>query len=90
MGRVKQNIYLKNGTLFAIGYNRIVQGEREDYVEFEKEHIVQKLYSELASFWRMNCSGLQVCLENKSYYKRYWDRHLRSPLNGCMKDFSGK
>ena len=42
---MKQNIYLKNGTLFATGYNRIVHGGRGDYVEFEKEHIVQKLYS---------------------------------------------
>ena len=43
---MKENIYLKsNGTLFAIGYNRIVHGGRGDYVEFEKEHIVQKLYS---------------------------------------------
>lgn len=43
---MKENIYLKsNGTLFATGYNRIVHGGRGDYVEFEKEHIVQKLYS---------------------------------------------
>lgn len=36
LGMVKQNIYLKNGTLFATGYNRIVHGGRGDYVEFEK------------------------------------------------------
>jgi hypothetical protein len=40
---MKENIFLKNGTLFATGYNRIVHGERGDYVEFEKEHIVQNL-----------------------------------------------
>ena len=39
----KENIYLKNGTLFAIGYNRIVHGGRGDYVEFELEQIVPKL-----------------------------------------------
>ena len=32
-------------------------------------------------FWRVNCSGLQDCLENSSYCERYWDRHLRSPHN---------
>ena len=36
-------IYLKNGTLFATDYNRVVHGERGDYVEFEFEHIVPKL-----------------------------------------------
>ena len=46
---VKQNIYLKNGTLFATGYNRIVHGERGDYVEFEEEHIVPKLISKFGN-----------------------------------------
>ena len=41
---VKQNLYLKNGTLFATGYNRIVHGERGDYVEFERDQIVPKHY----------------------------------------------
>lgn len=41
----QQKIYLLNGTLFATGYNRIVHGERGDYVEFEKEQIVPKLIS---------------------------------------------
>lgn len=44
-GAMKQNIYLKNGTLFATGYNRIVHGGRGDYVEFEEYHIIPKLYS---------------------------------------------
>ena len=42
---MKENIYLKNGTLFATEYNRIVHGGRGDYVEFEKEHIVPELKS---------------------------------------------
>lgn len=37
------NIYLRDGTLFANGYNRIVHGGRGDYVEFEKEHILLPL-----------------------------------------------
>ena len=49
MGMVKQNIYLKNGTLFATGYNRIVHSGRGDYVEFEKEHIVPKLISKFGN-----------------------------------------
>jgi len=41
----EENIYLKNGTLFATGFNRVVHGERGDYVEFEADQIVQKLIS---------------------------------------------
>lgn len=41
----KQDVYLKNGTLFANGFNRVVHGERGDYVEFEKDHIQQNLIS---------------------------------------------
>jgi len=40
---MKENIYLKNNTLFATGYNRIVHGERGDYVEFERDDIVPEL-----------------------------------------------
>jgi len=40
---MKQNLYLKNGTLLATGYNRVVHGERGDYIELEKEHFVQDL-----------------------------------------------
>lgn len=39
------NIYLKDGTLFANGYNRIVHGGRGDYVEFDEEHILLPLIS---------------------------------------------
>lgn len=39
------DIYLKNKTLFATGFNRVVHGGRGDYVEFEKEHIKQNLIS---------------------------------------------
>lgn len=46
---MKENIFLKNGTLFATGYNRIVHGERGDYVEFEKEYIVPKLVSKFGN-----------------------------------------
>lgn len=46
---MKENIFLKNGTLFATGYNRIVHGERGDYVEFEKDQIVPKLISKFGN-----------------------------------------
>lgn len=46
---MEENIFLKNGTLFATGYNRIVHGERGDYVEFEKEHIIPKLVSKFGN-----------------------------------------
>lgn len=46
---MKEDIFLKNGTLFATEYNRIVHGERGDYVEFEKEHIVPKLVSKFGN-----------------------------------------
>ena len=62
---MKENIYLKsNGTLFATGYNRIVHGERGDYVEFEKEHIIQKLYSLFNNFKNESIDDLDI------YY--YW------------------
>ena len=46
---IEQEIYLKNGTLFAKGYNRIVHGERGDYVEFEREQIIPKLVSKFGN-----------------------------------------
>lgn len=41
----KQKIYLKDGTLFAESFNRVVHGGRGDYVEFEKEQILVQLES---------------------------------------------
>lgn len=46
---IEQEIYLKNGTLFAKGYNRIVHGERGDYVEFEGDQIIPKLVSKFGN-----------------------------------------
>ena len=40
---MKQDVYLSNGTLLANGFNRIVHGERGDYVEFEIEHFKLQL-----------------------------------------------
>lgn len=39
------NIYLKDGTLLAKSYRRIVHGERGDYVEFDKDDIIMPLLS---------------------------------------------
>ena len=68
------NIYLLNGTLFATNYNRIVHGERGDYVEFEKEHIVPKLIpkfkgpitDDIYYHWLVP----KTDLETKVYYQR--------------------
>lgn len=58
---MKINIYLKDGTLFANGYNRIVHGGRGDYVEFEKEHILLPLISKF---------GNNILKDNLDIY--YW------------------
>jgi hypothetical protein len=41
----QENIFLKDGTLFARGFIRVVHGGRGDYVEFEKENIIIPLLS---------------------------------------------
>lgn len=46
---IKRNVYLSDGTLFAVGFNRVVHGKRGDYVEFEKEHIVLPLISKFGN-----------------------------------------
>lgn len=40
-----RNLYFKDGTLFAMGYERIVHGGRGDYIELTKEQILIKLKS---------------------------------------------
>lgn len=45
----EENVYLRNGTLFSNGFNRVVHGERGDYVEFEKEQIQQNLISKFGN-----------------------------------------
>ena len=36
---MKRNLYFKDGTLFANGYERVVHGGRGDYIELRKEQI---------------------------------------------------
>ena len=61
---MKRNLYFKDGTLFADGYERIVHGRRGDYIELRKDqikaplksHFNQKLPNELTDeeffyFW---------------------------------------
>lgn len=38
-----RDIYLKNGTLFAKGFERVVHDGRGDYVEFTRDQIVPQL-----------------------------------------------
>lgn len=46
---IKQYLYLKDGTLFATGYNRVVHGGRGDYIELEKEQILLPLFSKFGN-----------------------------------------
>ena len=45
----KQDIRLPDGTLFAKEFNRVVHGDRGDYVEFEKEQILLSLISKFGN-----------------------------------------
>lgn len=40
---MNRNLYFKDDTLFATGYERVVHGGRGDYVELMKEQIVVEL-----------------------------------------------
>lgn len=42
---INRNLYFKDGTLFAKGYERVVHGGRGDYVELTKDQIVLQLQS---------------------------------------------
>ena len=42
---IKRNLYFKDGTLFANGYERVVHGGRGDYVELTKDQIQVDLKS---------------------------------------------
>lgn len=46
---MKQSIFLKDGTLFAEEFNRVVHGKRGDYVEFEKAQILLPLVSKFGN-----------------------------------------
>lgn len=55
-----QFLFLQDQTLFAVQYNRVVRGERGDYIEFEKEHILLPLFSrfinnDLEDLVRLGC-----------------------------------
>ena len=41
---IEQDIYLKNGMLFAKSFERVVHGGRGDYVEFAHGQIIPVLY----------------------------------------------
>lgn len=42
---IKQNLYLKNGFLFASGFERVVHGDRGDYIELTRTQIKLPLLS---------------------------------------------
>ena len=46
---IEEKIYLNDGSLFATKYNRVVHGQRGDYIELEKEHIVPELKSKFGN-----------------------------------------
>ena len=72
-----RDIYLKNGTLFAKGFERVVHGGRGDYVEFTKGQIIpQLLYKSSLSLFDED----QASKVPKFYY--YW----LIPINdACVK-----
>jgi hypothetical protein len=47
-GNATRKFYTKNGTLFAIGYIRVVYGDHGPYVEFERKHIKAVLMPKFA------------------------------------------
>ena len=46
---MKQDIYLKNGQLFAKEFVRVVHGGRGDYVEFAENQIIPELLSKFGN-----------------------------------------
>ena len=45
----KQEIYLRDGTLFAHNFNRVVHGGRGPYVEFSEDQILLELESKFGN-----------------------------------------
>lgn len=46
---IEQKLYLKNGFLFANGFERVVHGGRGDYIELTREQIKLPLLSRFAN-----------------------------------------
>jgi len=76
----KQNLYFRDGTLFADDYVRVVQGKRGNYVELTKEQIKVPL----ESYFNQKVPD-QLSNENFYYYrlkpkgreeKVYWQCNL--------------
>lgn len=59
--------YLPNGKLFATGYTRVVYGDHGPYLEFDRKHILSKLYSRFGN--TVDFDNLPD--ENYKYYY-YW------------------
>ena len=62
-----RGIYLKNDTLFANGFERVVHGERGDYVEFTREQIVPQLLYKMS----LSVFDEQTAPKNPRYFY-YW------------------
>lgn len=71
---IDEKLYLTDGSLFATKYNRVVHGQRGDYIELEKEHIVPELVSKFGN----NLNGtydfyyLWLHPKDKPQYKIYY------------------
>lgn len=61
---IKRNLYFKDGTLFANGYERVVHGGRGKYVELTKEQIEVSMVS------KFNASIPDEITNEPFYY--YW------------------
>jgi len=66
---MKQNIYLKDETLFANEFVRVIHGNRGDYVEFKKDQIIPDLISKFNNNITNN--------SNNFYY--YWLYPVNNP-----------
>lgn len=62
-----RNLYLKNGTLFATGFERVVHGGRGDYIEFKREQIVPQLLYKLS----LTVFDERKAVKNPKYFY-YW------------------
>ena len=61
---MEKNLYFKDGTLFANGFERVVHGGRGDYIELTKEQIKVPLKSHFEQ-------NLPKELSDESFYY-YW------------------
>ena len=68
---INEKLYLKEGTLLLNGYNRVVHGQRGDYIEFEFENI----QTNLTSYY--NLKSLDELINKGYYYQWLYPNNLK-------------